>query len=181
MMPRYFRRSTAAAIGLALAAQMPAAGPARAQEDYERIVMTMRACAGIEDMAARVMCYDNNVAPRSAGDGIAPPPLPPAAPRPGGGAQAEGFGSEMVRPAREDSPDAAPDEMRAEVAQVERLAPGILLLTLADGAQWRFVDAAPLSYDAPRAGATVAFERGSLGSVFLSYQGQRRLRVIRVR
>src|SRR5690606_24191341 len=49
------------------AASLVATGPALAQEDFGRIVTTLRACAGIEDMVARVQCYDNNIYPREPG------------------------------------------------------------------------------------------------------------------
>ena len=87
----------------------------------------------------------------------------------------------MVAAARDSERDADDSEIVAHVTAIAEQAPGIYLVTLADGAQWRFVDAAPPAWSAPRAGAQIKLERGSLGSVFLSYDGQRRLRVTRVR
>lgn len=153
--------------------------PASAQdEDYERIVTIMRACAQIGDVMARVTCYDNNI---GAGSVTAiPSPGRTTPPTPSGNEDA-GFGAEMLPQERERRLAARPDEVSGRVSNVSELEPGIFLLTLNDGAQWRFVDSAPFAYDPPRAGDTIELERGSLGSVFLTAGNQRRLRVRRVR
>jgi len=157
------------------------AAPAAAQEDYRAIVTIMRACAQIADIPARVMCYDNNIRPTapSAEVSAMPPPAPPSAAT--AAPATTGFGSEMIASPRTVAAARDDEQMQAQVASAARIEPGIFLLTLADGQQWRFVDAAPDSYDVPRTGAQIKLERGSLGSVFLSYDGQRRLRVTRVR
>jgi hypothetical protein len=182
--PRLTATANLAARGVATVGLLAAPGPVLAQEDFERIVTTLRACAPIEDIAARVMCYDNNIYPRAAEAALPSRPSAPVAPAPTAGAAPSGpagFGREMVRQPPQAERPAAEDRLRAEIAEIQRLEPGIWLLTLSDGAQWRFVDAAPLSYAAPRVGETVELERGSLGSVFLAYGGQKRLRVVRVR
>ena len=61
-----------------------------------------------------------------------------------------------------------------------RTEPGIYLLTLDDGAQWRFVEAVPPSYDPPRTGTEIELRRGSLGSFLMRYADQRSVRVQRV-
>lgn len=157
--------------------------PLRAQdEDYERIVIIMRACAEIEDVMARVTCYDNNIGPRRQASGITPGSArtdsPPAATA---NAAPAGFGAEMVRQPEAERRRGRQDNLAAEVSASREIEPGIYLLTLSDGAQWQFVDSAPLAYDPPRSGDRVELERGSLGSVFLEFADQRRLRVRRVR
>jgi len=161
---------------------------AQAPEDYRAIVTIMRACAQIADVPARVLCYDNNIQARSDTAGStdqAPPlassPLPAPAPPAATAGSVASFGSEML-PVPAQSGQAADDNaMTAQVANIEPLEPGMYLVTLADGAQWRFVDAAPSAWNPPRRGDAIELERGSLGSVFLKYDGQRRLRVRRVR
>jgi len=160
--------------------------PAMAQEDYRSIVTIMRACSQIADVPARVMCYDNNIRPSAAASGAATaaPAAAPMAPPPSAAPQApppSTFGSEMVASARQPEREAADDDIVALVAAIAEEAPGIYLLTLADGAQWRFVDSAPPAWSPPRPGAQIELERGSLGAVFLTYDGQRRLRVRRIR
>lgn len=153
--------------------------PASAQEDdYERIVTIMRACAEIDDVMARVTCYDNNIGAGAVRASSRPSTTSP--PMSSAGEDA-GFGAEMLPQERERRLAARPDELTSRVSNVAELEPGIFLLTLNDGAQWRFVDSAPFAYDPPRAGDTIELERGSLGSVFLTAGNQRRLRVRRVR
>ncbi|TIX49714.1 hypothetical protein [Alteraurantiacibacter aquimixticola] len=164
---------------VALPAALVATTPAAAQEeDYERIVTIMRACAEIEDVMARVTCYDNNI-----GAG-----RPSAAPSASSGTSSvpavnapAGFGAEMVRQPEVRRSQEQEDAITARVSSVSEVEPDIYLITLSDGAQWRFVDSAPFGFSPPRAGDTVELERGSLGSVFLEYDGQRRIRVRRLR
>lgn len=183
----------AAMVGAAAALAMP--GAAEAQEDYRTIVTIMRACAQIEDIKARVTCYDNNIrpgataqaAPPTSGSVPAPTPAPapePApAPAPNPAPQARtGFGSESLPQPRAAEQRAAREEAaEARVTAVARSAPGIYLLTLEDGGQWQFVEAAPLSYDPPRAGSIVSIESASLGSYLMRYRQQPSIRIKRVR
>lgn len=167
------------------------AAPAIAQQqepDYEAIVRVMRECAKIEDIPARVGCYDNTInaeqlinrssatqaRPDQSAQGAA------RAPAPTGGAQAPtGFGAASLRePAPPRSAEA--DEVELVVRQADRLEPGIFVLTLSDGSKWRFVDAVPPSYDAPRAGSRVELARASLGSFQMRYAGQRPVRIRRI-
>lgn len=59
--------------------------------------------------------------------------------------------------------------------------PGSNRLTLEDGGEWQFVDAAPLAYDAPSAGDIVTIERASLGGFLMRYADQRPIRFVRIR
>ena len=152
--------------------------PAAAQEDYRAIVTIMRACAQIADLPARVLCYDNNIRPQA---GTPAPAAQAPAAAPVSVAAPPSFGSEMLAPSRSVEAAAENAAMTARVTAIAPQEPGIYLITLADGAQWRFVDAAPSAWYPPRAGDEIELERGSLGSVFLRYDGQRRLRVRRVR
>lgn len=162
------------------------AAPAQAQEDYRSIVTVMRACSQIADVPARVMCYDNNIRPQDGPAASAPQASAPAMPLPPASradlpAPAPSFGSEILVPTRSPEQVAAEDNAQGTVAAIVPQEPGMYLITLTDGAQWRFVDAAPQSWNLPRPGAQIEFERGSLGTVFMTYDGQRRLRVRRVR
>jgi hypothetical protein len=76
---------------------------------------------------------------------------------------------------------AQPDEVELAVSQAQSVEPGIYLLTLEDGSQWRFLDAVPMSYDPPRSGERVELVRASLGSFLMSYASQRSVRIRRVR
>lgn len=143
--------------------------PASAQdEDFERTVIIMRACAQIAEVAARVTCYDNTMAPRGGQVAvIAPAP--------------QGLGAEQIEPIREQLRERQQDNLVAQVTAVATVSPGIYSVTLADGGQWVFVDEAPFGYAAPRAGSSVRIERGALGSYRLRYDSQESLRVRRVR
>lgn len=165
---------------LTLTAAAAFAVPASAQqdEDYERIVTIMRACAQIDDVMARVTCYDNNIGARDMPTARRPAAAPAQAPIAN---SPTGFGADMVRQPESRRRPEQQDEIIARVAEATQLEPGIYLLTLQDGAQWRFVDAAPFSWEPPKSGDRIELERGSLGSVFLTFADQRRLRVRRVR
>lgn len=171
-----------AAGSLLLAATVPAVPALAQQGDYERIVIIMRACAEIDDVMARVTCYDNNIGEGSRGNAAMSAPAAPSATRDTAADQTpNGFGADMVRQPAEVRRSGRQNAAAAQVAQVRELEPGIHLLTLSDGAQWQFVDSAPFGYEVPREGDDIDFERGALGSVFLEYADQRRLRVRRIR
>lgn len=147
--------------------------PAIAQDDDSGIRSQLQACAQIADITARVGCYDA-LSQEAAG-----PPARPADPQP------RGLGSEQVSRApatqreRDDSATAA--SMDATVTSAAEREPGKYLLTLADGAQWEFVEGVPLSYSPPRRGSTVEIRSASMGSYLLRYQGQAAVRVRRIR
>ena len=167
----------------ALAALLAAPAPSHAQsEDYETIVTIMRACAQIDDMVARVTCYDNNILPR--GEVPVTRPANPARTvptTPGRAAPAPEFGVENLPREREARKRAQVDEIERQVTAASESEPGIYLLTLNDGSRWRFTESMGLSYDSPQAGARVRIERGALGSYRLHYNDQRAVRVQRVR
>ena len=149
---------------------------ASAQLDDRTVANVLRECRQIADTAARTACYDN----------IPLGPAATAAPAPGPGQAAvipprpSGFGSDQLPQAR--AVEAGkPDRHTAAVAGAVEREPGIYLLTLDDGAQWQFIDAAPLSYAPPRRGSTVEIIAASMGSYLLRHAGQRALRVRRVR
>jgi len=156
--------------------------PAHAQEkdeDYRRIVITMRACATITDVSARVACYDNNISPPSGQTAGVVNPVQPAR-RVDDSPPATGFGADLLRTEREERASQTQEaELRVTSSREEQ--PGIHVLTLSDGAEWRFTDAATFSYEVPRAGDTVKLQRGALGSVQMHFDGQRGIRVQRIR
>lgn len=152
---------------------------ASAQLSDRAIVDIVRECRKIADIDARAACYDNIPVGRSSQPAQTPAlaPAPSVAPRqsaPGG------FGGNQLPQAREER-DAEVSQITATVASVSESVPGQYLLTLEDGAQWRFVDAAPRSYDAPQRGSRVEISAAAMGSYLLQYQGQRGIRVRRVR
>jgi hypothetical protein len=105
----------------------------------------------------------------------AQPPAAPAAEMP------QGFGAETVPPSEAArQAERAVGEVELGVSQAQRLEPGIYLLTLEDGSQWRFVDAVPLSYDPPRAGSRIELARAALGSFQMRFESQRPVRIMRV-
>jgi hypothetical protein len=165
-----------------VAAGLALGGPAHARTDYEAVVRLMAECARIGEIAARVACYDKTM---EAARLIAAAPATEARPKVAAPAPVElpaaGFGGESLRkpePVRE--PRSA-EEIEARVRTARQTEPGMYLLTLEDGAQWRFVGAAPPSYDPPRAGSRIELRRGALGSYLMRFADQRSLRVQRVR
>jgi len=163
------------------------------QTDYEAIVRTMRDCARIEEVPARVACYDATIQAERLIAGAEPaapaPPLArPAAPPSVTSAQAQapappapgGFGAETLRRTSPASEADAAGKVTLAITRAEPVEPGIYMLTLEDGSQWRFVDAVPASYDLPRAGATIELARGALGGFRMNYGGQRPVRIRRV-
>lgn len=151
-------------------------------EDYETIVTVMRACSQIEDMVARVACYDNNIAPRNAAlparlamsARTAPDANIPSSPAPD-------FGGENLPREREERRRSQTDKIERQVSASSEVEPGIYLLTLDDGSQWRFIESMGLSYDPPSLRSQVRIERGALSSYRLYFGGQRAVRVRRVR
>ena len=179
-----------AAISLAGAASILAfATPAVAQVDDEIVLSIMRQCARIDDPAARLACYDNNI--RSAGANPRNNTVRSnrSAPQADSSVGAQGFGGEDVRttnraPERYTPPapaGAEADEITATVASVTPREPGIYLVTLEDGAQWLFTDPVSNSFAPPRRGDTVEVMRGSMGSYLLRFDNQQPVRVRRVR
>lgn len=171
--------------GAALCAGL--AAPAAAQEsdeDYRRIVTIMRACATIADVPARVACYDNNIAPPDGGaisSATLPPPQPAVRQAGRETLPAAGFGADLLPSEREARRTSQQQESEERVAATREEQPGIYVLTLADGAEWRFTDSANPSYEVPGVGDLIKLQRGALGSVLMSFDGQRAIRVKRIR
>lgn len=187
-----------AAIMLAGAAALAIGpSPAAAQMSNDVLVNILRECAKIDDLSARLACYDNNI--RSAGTPPsasvaapaatpAPAPVPAPAPRAPANApastSAQGFGAESVRAPSERAERAAPrevNEVRATVQSIQEREPGTYLLTLEDGAQWLFAEGVSRTYRVPNPGSAVEIRRGAIGSFLLNYDGQAAVRVRRVK
>jgi hypothetical protein len=172
----------ALAVSSLAAAGLTWSGPVRAQTDYEAIVRLMGECAGIEEIGARAACYDKTVEAAQLIDAARAGEAEPRAAAP---ATAErppsGFGSQSLRKPEPVRESRSAEQIEALVRAAQRTEPGIYLLTLEDGAQWRFVDAVPPSYDPPRAGSEIELRNGSLGSFLMRYADQRSIRVQRVR
>lgn len=185
---------TAATGGLVLALCATSV-PTRAQAQDERVTLNiLRECAKISDVMGRVACYDRNIGVDVAQPAQPPLPtgfganqVPPRGPAPAipplvapAPADPRGFGAnQLVQP---EAPRATSlDAISARVAAARQLAPGVYVLTLEDGAQWQFVDAASPSFDPPGKGATVEFFAASMGSYLLRYRGQRGIRIRRIK
>ena len=188
--------------GLLLAAMMAtSSAPGLAQQaDYEAIVRMTRECAKIADVPARVACYDNTVSAERLIAGDAPPQRQRAEAPPRASQAAEAQRAPSPSPAQAAAPAAPPlggfgaetlpvppavrkeeeSEIELGVRRADSVEPGIYLLTLEDGSQWRFVDAMPQTYEAPRAGSRIALERAALGSFKMSFADQRAVRIRRV-
>ena len=152
----------------ALLALYPAS--ARAQPDERGLGRLLRECRTLADMSARTACYDAIVLDEGA---------QPERPAPERRASADFGSNQLPRSASAEAP--APAQLSASVTRTVEREPGIYLLTLADGTQWQFVDAAPAAYDPPRAGATIEISRASMGSYLIRYAGQRSVRARRIR
>lgn len=156
-------------------------GQAQEQSDYEAVVRIMRECARIADVPARVSCYDNTINADRLIEGSAQARSGPANDSPDASLQRPGgFGADSLRQPTPPSADRLA-QVILDVDAAERLEPGIYLLTLGDGSKWRFVDAVPLSYEAPRKGSQIELARASLGSFQMRYAGQRPVRIRRIR
>lgn len=167
----------------AAASLIPLASPATAQVPDDVVLNIMRECAKIDDPTARLACYDNNI--RQAGGtprASSSVPLPRDSRAPVAPNTTQSFGIDNVR-ARQSarSQPAQVDEIQARVSSIREREPGTYLVTLDDGAQWRFAESVGRSYRVPRAGSTVEIERGSLGSYLLRFDRQEAVPVVRVR
>lgn len=162
------------------------ATPATAQVADEVVLNIMRECARIDDPSARLACYDNNI--RSAGANPRAT-VPGESVVSGSGAVLSGpnttgragFGAEDVRgPERFEPRPGELQELTARVADVRQVGAGRYVITLEDGAVWRFTDSVPGTYSVPRRGSEVEINRASLGSFLLRFRNQQSVRVERV-
>lgn len=188
-----------AAILLATVATLSAsvAAPAGARKDDRRTLDGMRTCAKIPDPAQRTACYDGYMQPQAAAPTARAPVVPgPGVPGPVGpgpavsgpavpgpvAAAVDTWAPVAPEARRRTATSAKPRERYAAIVAtaVER-APGVYLLTMQDGRQWRFATTARASYDPPTAGSRVAIQPGALGSFLLSYKDQSAIRVVRIR
>lgn len=165
------QKTTIVLAGAAILMLVPAA--AHAQVDDRAAVNALRECRQIAEAAARTACYDGIPLSEPA-LAAAPAATPSPSPRP------TGFGSNQL-PQPSPAERGAPDRIATRVAAATERTPGVLLLTLEDGAQWQFVDAAPGSYDPPHRGSSVEIVGASLGSYLMRYVGQSSIRIRRVR
>ena len=164
--------------------------PAQAQLDDSTVAAVMAECRKIADHDARMACYDNiplGTGPvASAGSGAAAsapaPTASPAPPAPPAPPPAQQFGSnQLPRERTAGSADQAREAITASVTDAAERSPGIYLLTLDNGTQWQLVDAAPPSYNPPWRGSDVEIASAAMGSYMLRYDGQRGLRIRRVK
>jgi len=200
------RRAVLLAAGAGLIGALPTL--AIAQVNRDAVLDILIECSKINDVAARVACYDNNirplaqtvapqVPPQAASSqretvpigptreaevrrGSEPSPPPRSAPSAASVAGAADVPPRSA-PASRVSPTPPAAAAQAIVAEVVERRPGAYLLTLQDGAQWEFAEDVPISYRPPVRGSQVEIERGSLGGYRMRFDGQRAVRVQRVR
>jgi hypothetical protein len=150
------------------------------------VLNIMRECARIDDPSARLACYDNNVrntgaSPRNTVPGDTVVQGSGAVLRGPDTTGVSGFGMEDVRtPERFESRPGELQELTARVAEIRQVGAGRYVITLEDGAVWRFTDGVPTTYRVPRRGSQVEINRASMGSFLLRFQGQQSVRVERV-
>ena len=172
-----------------------ASAPALAQPSRDAVLDILIECSKVSDVTARVACYDNNIrplatppAPRASAAPTAPvapstppPSASPPRPSPPVVAAREAEVPQRSEALRQRPPAPPASSGRVTVSEVAERRPGAYLLTLQDGAQWEFVEDMPESYRPPRKGSQVEIERGSLGGHRMRFDGQRAVRVQRVR
>jgi hypothetical protein len=160
-------------------------GPVAAQIDQRTAATIMVECSKINDPAARLACYDNNIRNIDPGAPLPPPTVPPGAGGRPAAPQAgpQGFGFESVKRREERFTPVAPSERQvtATVSAAAQREPGIYLVTLSDGAQWLFTDGVEFSYRPPRRGQTIEIERGAMGGYLMRIDGQEPVPVRRLR
>lgn len=153
---------------------IPASGQAQGAD--RGLAELLRKCRKLADLDARTACYDG-----IALDEEAPQEKPAAPPSLADGERQAGTGFGGNQLPRTSAPDPEPERISTRVERAVERQPGIYLLTLEDGTQWQFVDAAPTAYDPPRAGSSVEIIRAAMGSYLIRYAGQRSVRARRVR
>ncbi|MEO6041780.1 MAG: hypothetical protein ABIP41_07765 [Croceibacterium sp.] len=176
-------RATLLATGATLLMLAPA--PAAAQADRAAVLNILVECAKIDDPTSRLACYDNNI--RSAG-GMARATIPGQFRVQGGAAPVaanegpSGFGREIIKGAeRFQAPAGQLASIRPKVTAVTQRQPNTYLVTLEDGAQWVFAQAADNQFRPPTRGAIVEIERGAMGSFLMRVDGQKPVQVLRVK
>jgi len=81
--------------------------------------------------------------------------------------------------AGDDSADDQPDEMEATIAGARGIGYGKWMLELDTGAKWQTTESARFQKD-PRPGDKIKIKKGVMGSYFLSIDGRRGLRGMRI-
>jgi len=162
-------RSSAAMVLLALFAG-PAAlateAPARAPA-----VQTVLECRKIEDGAQRLACYDKAVGAMAKADETGDLVTVDRQQRTTLRRQAFGFNLPSLSMFDKGQKLEENDRLTAKAAKVSRNRDGQWVITLEDGAIWVQTDDASL-YPAPHAGSAIAIRRGTLGSFFMTIDGQ---------
>lgn len=164
-----------------------APSPAFAQVEGSVALNILRECAKISDEAARLSCFDNNIANAGPVTRSAPPNAPQGvrssvpSSSPTSNFGRDGFGREDIRTdARFDATPGELSDMTARVASITQRQPGIYAFTLEDGAQWVFTESHGGTYNPPRRGSDVVISRGALGGFLMRFRNQISVRVRRV-
>jgi hypothetical protein len=158
------------------------ATPGAAQVSDAILLNILRECAKIDDLSARLSCYDTNIRTASTSS------VPGQAPAPQGGAApvspsaAGGFGADSIRTQERFNPERnGTSEISARVSAVREREPGVYLVTLDSGAEWLFAESTNRSFVPPRRGETVEIERGALGGYLMVVGRQQAVRVTRIK
>ena len=169
----------AAALGLAMAAAAPAAGGDKRQPPTPKVLSDLLACRPIADPAARLACYDAQTAALAAAaersDILVADRQQVEQTRRGLFGYA--LGSSPILDAAGDGAEVK--RLDTTVTSARRSRGGGWLITLAVGGTWEQIDSKPLALS-PKPGQKVAITKGSLGSFFVSVDGQPAIKMRRI-
>lgn len=156
----------------------PAAAQTRGKPARPAPLQALIACRQIADAAARLACFDRNVASVDAAETRGD--LVVADRQQLRSARRSLFGLTLPRIALlDDDEDDAPKDFESKIRSVSATRDGKWTMQFED-AVWRTTETSDYQAD-PRAGDTVKITRGPLGSFKLSVQGRTAMRAVRVR
>ena len=166
--------------------------PAQAQSGGPDAIMnTIVVCSEIEDLSARLACYDGTamqaravLGDRSAAQAGGAAPTT-ANPQLAGASQPnarERFGQSSmpheVEPVRQER-ERELSAITAKVESAREVQPGYFAIALDDGTAWQFTESVPRHFFPPRSGSDVTVERAALGSFRMMMAGKAPVRVRR--
>lgn len=176
-----------AAAGATPLAAQNGAGPG----DYQSVVRSIKTCSGISDLSKRLTCFDEMAAEVKAASGAtnnarspqanvqrtaAPQAASPTPPQ----SETQAFASETVRTVKENKSQAT-QTLTAIVTRIRQQEPGLYLITLEDGVQWKFVEGVSAFFKLPKKGDSITITNGSMGGYWMHIRDQERIRVRRLR
>lgn len=168
-----------AMLGLAVAAAAPAAGGGKRQPPTPKVLSDLLACRPIADPAARLACYDAQTAALAAAaersDILVADRQQVEQTRRGLFGYA--LGSSPILDAAGDGAEVK--RLDTTVTSARRARGGQWIIAMAVGGTWEQIDSKPLALS-PKPGQKVAITKGSLGSFFVSVDGQPAIKMRRI-